>query len=65
MYFHDLDNLVNMDGHGAFVWAAYAISLATILLMLLAPLRRRRRLLREIDGELRRSRGAESAGGDR
>ncbi len=61
MYFQDMDSLVHMDGHGAFVWAAYAIAVAVIALMVAAPARRRRRLLRELAGEARRN----GAGGER
>ncbi len=58
MYFHDLDSLLHMDGHGAFVWAAYAITAVVLALMLVAPVRRRRQLLRELGGEARRQRAA-------
>jgi len=63
MYFHDLHSLLHMDGHGGFVWAAYAITLVVLSLLLTLPLRRRRRLLREVAGELRRTRGAPIAAG--
>ncbi len=55
MYFEDIHSLLAMDGHGAFVWAAYGLSLLVVALLLILPLRRRKRLLREIDGEVRRS----------
>ena len=60
MYFDSLQALVEMDGHGAFVWAAYAITLAALLIMLLAPRRRQREQLRRLAGELRRQQGAPS-----
>ncbi|GAB5449677.1 MAG: hypothetical protein Hals2KO_00050 [Halioglobus sp.] len=58
MYFDSLQAALYMDGHGVFVWAAYAITFAVIGLLLLAPERRRRRLLRELEGEARRASGA-------
>jgi len=54
MYFDSLDALLAMEGHGPYVWAAYGITLLVLALVLGAPRRRRRRLLREVRGELRR-----------
>ncbi len=57
MYFHSLDAVLHMDGHGAFVWSAYLITAAVVTVMLLAPRRRQRRFLRQLAGELRRQQG--------
>jgi heme exporter protein D len=54
MYFDSLEALLAMEGHGPYVWAAYGITLLVLALVLSAPGRRRRRLLREVRGELRR-----------
>jgi len=54
MYFDSLDALLAMDGHGPYVWAAYGITLLVLALLLSAPGRRHRRLLRQVRGELRR-----------
>ena len=54
MYFDSLEALLAMDGHGPYVWAAYGITLLVLFLVLSAPGRRRRRLLRTVRGELRR-----------
>ena len=54
MYFDSLEALLSMDGHGPYVWSAYGITLLVLALVLSAPGRRRRRLLREVRGELRR-----------
>ena len=59
MYFDSLQEIIAMDGHGMFVWSAYLVTGAVIALLLAAPVRRRRRLLRQLSGELRRSAGAE------
>ncbi len=61
MYFDSLQALVQMEGHGAFVWAAYAITFVVLLSMLLAPRRRSRRQLQQVAGELKRRQGAPSA----
>ena len=57
MYFESLQALLVMDGHGVFVWSAYAVTAATVGLILIAPARRRRRILRQLHGELKRTRG--------
>ena len=57
MYFDSLQAMLHMDGHGPFVWAAYAITCLVLVLMLLMPGRRSRRQLRQRAGELRRHQG--------
>jgi heme exporter protein D len=58
MYFDSLDAVLHMDGHGAFVWAAYLITCLVVVLLLLTPRRRQRRFIRQLAGELRRQQGA-------
>ncbi len=55
MYFDSVQAIVHMDGHGAFVWSAYAITATVLALILLAPRRRAHGALRRIAGELRRA----------
>jgi heme exporter protein D len=55
MYFDSLHALLTMDGHGAYVWTAYLVTLVVIAAVLLAPLRRRQRCLRGLAAELRRA----------
>jgi heme exporter protein D len=57
MYFDSLDALLYMEGHGVFVWSAYLITGVVVGMLLLAPRRRRRRVLRQLSGELRRRQG--------
>jgi heme exporter protein D len=54
MYFDSLQSLIHMDGHGVFVWSTYAVAAVVIAWLLVAPLRRRRRLLAEIAAARRR-----------
>ena len=68
MYFDSLRAVLEMNGHGSFVWSAYSISLIVIGLIIMAPQRRRRRLLAAIRSEQRRAaaatgRSPQSAGG--
>jgi heme exporter protein D len=43
MQFESLGALWEMQGHGPYVWAAYAIALAVLIGVVLAPLARQRR----------------------
>ena len=61
MYFESLQAILHMDGHGPFVWAAYGITVAVLLTMLILPRRRSRAQLRQLAGELRRQQGAPNA----
>jgi heme exporter protein D len=54
MYFDSLRALIFMEGHGAYVWSAYGISLLVLALVLVGPWRRRRRVLAQVGANLRR-----------
>ena len=54
MYFDSVSAALTMDGHGAFVWSAYAICLLVLVSILLAPRRRQRKFLRQLAGEQKR-----------
>jgi len=62
MQFDTWQALWQMNGHGPFVWCAYAIALCTLTAMVWSPLARRRRFFVEQRGiERRRSARAQSA----
>ena len=63
MYFDSVQAAVQMGGHGVYVWSAYAITAVVLLMLLRAPYRRQRRLLRELNGELRRQKSRSTFGG--
>ena len=56
MAFATLSEFAHMDGHGMFVWLAYAIAAVVLFGLVLGPLTRRRRALQRI---ARRRRAAE------
>ena len=60
MYFESFDALIAMDGHGAFVWAAYFITLLVVTAILVAPRRRQKKFLTQLAGELKRSQSGPS-----
>jgi len=62
MYFDSLAQLWHMDGHGPYVWGAYAIVLFVLIGLVRAPLARRRRALERVRGRLRAA-GSSSTGG--
>jgi heme exporter protein D len=55
MYFESVSAALAMDGHGAYVWSAFGITVIMFCVIALNPVRRKKRLLREIAGELRRN----------
>ncbi len=60
MYFDGLDAALTMDGHGLYVWSAYAITFLVLAQVLHWPRRSRRRFLRELRAEQRRNERRES-----
>ena len=55
MYFETFEALLNMDGHGVFVWSAYLITVVVVAAILVAPGRRQKNILRQLTGDLRRA----------
>ena len=49
-----MSEFLGMGGYAAYVWSAYAVFLIVLLADALAPLRQRRRTLRELGARLRR-----------
>lgn len=61
MQFESLTALWEMGGHGAYVWSAYAISIVTLIAIIVVPVQRSRRIVKEIRaGEQRRVARAQS-----
>lgn len=54
MYFENLTSLLQMDGHGIYVWPAYLVTICMIILLLVLPIRRRKRALQQVANEIRR-----------
>lgn len=47
MYFDSLHDVLHMNGHGAFVWSAYAIVLGVLIALVYVPLSRSRRFMHD------------------
>lgn len=62
MYFDSLQSILVMEGHGVYVWAAYAVTVLVVIAALAIPVRRQKRLLGQLAAEARRARGAPVAG---
>jgi len=54
MYFDSFSAAIAMDGHGGFVWAAYAVTAVVLVLLVTVPMRRRRRQVLELVDGFRR-----------
>lgn len=61
MYFDSLSSALTMGGHGSYVWTAYGITILVLLLLMVSPYRKKRRLLRELRGEYRRESARQEA----
>lgn len=55
MYFQSFSQALAMDGHGGFVWSAYGITAFVLFILILAPLRRKSRVMRHIAQQRRRA----------
>jgi heme exporter protein D len=62
MYFDSFQALLTMNGHGIYVWPAYLITIVVIIAVLVAPVRRANRLLKQLAAELRRTESAAVSG---
>ena len=54
MYFESLSAVWHMDGHGFYVWLAYALTLLPLVIMVWLPLMRMRQHWRWLQAEQRR-----------
>ena len=54
MYFESLAELWHMDGHGFYVWLAYALTALPLVIMVWLPLKRMRQHWRWLQAEQRR-----------
>ncbi len=62
MYFDSFQALLTMNGHGIYVWPAYLITIVVIIAVLVAPVRRANRLLKQLAAELRSTESAAVSG---
>ncbi|HSB96387.1 MAG TPA: heme exporter protein CcmD, partial [Spongiibacteraceae bacterium] len=61
MQFDSLAAMWSMNGHGPFVWSAYAIAAVTLLALVWAPLHKQRRFFAEQRANERRRQLAQRA----
>jgi len=54
MMFDSLSAFLDMGGHGPFVWSAYGITLIVFAYNIFAPIRHRKKMLREIHQRMER-----------
>jgi heme exporter protein D len=64
MQFDSFSALFAMEGHGVFVWSAYAIAVIILLALVIAPLRKKRRFFRDCALRLRREQAAAERSGE-
>lgn len=54
MYFENFTALLMMDGHGPYVWAAYALTTVVLVGLVVSPLLRKRQVLAQLRKVLQR-----------
>ena len=57
MYFDSLQSALAMGNHGLYVWSAYAVAIVVIVMVVIAPVLRRRKILRLLAAQIKRSEG--------
>lgn len=55
MYFDSLEALLHMNGHGTYVWSVYLIATLVVTLLVVIPIKRKRRALQTLAPEITRS----------
>lgn len=60
MHFDSIQALIEMNGHGSYVWTAYAIALVILLSLVIQPLRAKKQFIRVQKNELRRQQRSQS-----
>lgn len=53
MYFDSWEAFISMGGHGPFVWAAYGVTLVTMMFLVLKPSRQLKALRKSATNEAR------------
>ena len=56
MYFEDFHSLLDMGGHGFYVWTTYGFGCVILAWNLLTPLYQRRKVIESIERRARRQR---------
>ncbi|MFT5579496.1 MAG: heme exporter protein D [Paraglaciecola psychrophila] len=64
MQFDSFSALMAMDGHGIFVWPAYAIGVVVLLALVIHPLLKQRRFFRDYAMRLKREQRAAQRSGE-
>ena len=64
MIFENVDQLLHMNGHGAYVWASYGAAVIVLGWLVTAPLLRNRKLLADIARQARRDAAAPNTARD-
>ncbi|CAH0990386.1 hypothetical protein SIN8267_00478 [Sinobacterium norvegicum] len=60
MHFDSMQALIEMNGHGSYVWTAYAIAFVVLLSLIVQPLRAKKQFIRVQKNELRRQQRSQS-----
>ncbi|MEH6625223.1 MAG: heme exporter protein CcmD [Motiliproteus sp.] len=56
MYFNSFSELIDMGGHGLYVWACYGIALTILVFNIVSPLMAKKQFINELSRRLKRER---------
>ena len=51
-----MSEFLNMGGYAVFVWSSFGISFVVLLLNVIVPVMRRKQLIRDVSGHIKRKR---------
>lgn len=54
MFFDSFSDFIHMNGHGAFVWSCYGVTAVIIAQNFIAPVLKRKKVIKDIERQLRR-----------
>jgi len=54
MQFSSLNEVLHMGGHGVYVWAAYGLTLLVLVVNVIAPILKRKALVKELKRSIAR-----------
>lgn len=61
--FENIQDFIQMGGHGPYVWSAYVISLSVLIWLIISPVRRKAKLLKDIARQQQRDLARHSTNG--
>ncbi len=62
MYFDSFSELIDMGGHGVYVWVCYAIAVSILVFNIASPLLAKKQVIQELNRRIKRERRISAKG---